>query len=139
MISQFNHEEDIECIDLLNSYDNTDNQDTGCNELDSHITREEIRKACLKLNRNKACSIDTIIYEMFKEGIDILEKPLELLFNYILDKQTYPKSWSRGVIIPIFKKGDNSDPNNYRGITLTSCFGKLSLMSDSHSGQFKMM
>jgi len=29
------------------------------------------------------------------------------------------------MIIPIHKKGDQSDPNNLRGITLTSCFSKL--------------
>ena len=64
-------------------------------------------------------------YEYFIEGIDILDKPLEILFNYILDKQCFPKSWSKGVIIPVYKKGDNTDVNNYRGITLISCFAKL--------------
>jgi len=29
------------------------------------------------------------------------------------------------VILPIYKRGDVSDPNNYRGITLISCFAKL--------------
>ena len=31
-----------------------------------------------------------------------------------------------GSIIPIYKnKGDSNDPNNFRPITLVSCFGKL--------------
>ena len=37
-----------------------------------------------------------------------------------------PKAWSLGIIKPIYKnKGSPSDPNNYRGITLLSCVGKL--------------
>ena len=78
-----------------------------------------------KLGNNKACSTDNIIYEYFKESIHYLDKPLLNLFNYILIKKTCPKNWSKGVIIPIYKKGDQSDPANYRGITLTSCFSKL--------------
>ena len=30
-----------------------------------------------------------------------------------------------GVLVPVPKKGDLSDANNYRGITLTSIFSKL--------------
>ena len=37
-----------------------------------------------------------------------------------------PDKWSKGIISPIFKhKGDRSDHDNYRGITIPSCFGKL--------------
>ena len=52
-------------------------------------------------------------------------KPLEILFNYILDTKQFQKSWSTGDIIQFHKRGDSSDPNNFRGITLLSCFAKL--------------
>ena len=37
----------------------------------------------------------------------------------------YPDSWTNGIIVPVPKKGDASDVNNYRGITLTSIFSKI--------------
>ena len=37
----------------------------------------------------------------------------------------FPKAWSVGLIIPVFKKGDQNLAENYRGITLLSCVGKL--------------
>ena len=37
-----------------------------------------------------------------------------------------PMDWLIGIIIPLYKgKGDKKDANNYRGITLLSCLGKL--------------
>ena len=122
--SDISIEEDTECQNFVNDYDMKSNE---CiyDELDEPFTIMEIRKCIKKLGSNKACSTDNIMYEYFKECIDCLDKPFQILFNYILDKKTYPKSWSQGLIVPIHKKGDRSDPNNYRGITLTSCFAKL--------------
>lgn len=37
----------------------------------------------------------------------------------------YPTSWTKGIIVPVPKKGNLNDVNNYRGITLTSIFSKL--------------
>ena len=50
---------------------------------------------------------------------------LEKLFSFILDTGQYPSPWSDGVIVPLFKSGSPDDPNNYRGITITSCLAKL--------------
>lgn len=41
------------------------------------------------------------------------------------DNCIYPDSWSRGIIVPVPKKGNLNDVNNYRGITLTSIFSKI--------------
>ena len=48
------------------------------------------------------------------------------LFNVVLDSGFFPDVWSKGIILPLYKnKGDINDPDNYRGITILSCFGKL--------------
>ena len=48
------------------------------------------------------------------------------LFNKVLDTGEIPDDWLTGMIIPIYKnKGSKEDANNYRGITLLSCVGKL--------------
>ena len=46
-------------------------------------------------------------------------------FNVILDSGKFPSKWKEGIVIPIHKNGSQVDPNNYRGITLSSCLGKL--------------
>jgi hypothetical protein len=47
------------------------------------------------------------------------------LFNGILTSGIFSNSWSTAVLIPVFKKGNQRDPNNYRGISLVSCLAKL--------------
>ena len=55
----------------------------------------------------------------------ILKHVLTGLFNTIYNTGNFPDQWTTGVIVPIFKKSDNDNPANYRGITLTSTMGKL--------------
>ena len=50
---------------------------------------------------------------------------LLLLFNNIFKSGNFPQAWSVGSVVPLFKKGNINDADNYRGITLVSCFGKL--------------
>ena len=48
------------------------------------------------------------------------------LFNKVLDTGDIPDDWLTGIIAPIFKNvGEVTDMNNYGGITLLSCLGKL--------------
>ena len=37
----------------------------------------------------------------------------------------YPKSWGNGIIFPIFKGDETSNPENYRGITLINSISKI--------------
>ena len=47
------------------------------------------------------------------------------LFNAILNSGYFPSQWSEGIIVPLLKRNDPNDVNNYRGITLVSCFSKI--------------
>jgi len=45
-------------------------------------------------------------------------------FNKVFTDGTYPEEWTRAVIIPLHKKGDLENPDNYRGISLLSVISK---------------
>ena len=90
------------------------------------FTLDNILKAIAKLKNNKACGLDIILNEYLKISVDVLAPLLVKLFNIILDTGNVPIDWTVGIIQPIYKnKGSDEDPNNFRGITLLSCLGKL--------------
>ena len=47
-------------------------------------------------------------------------------YSFLLYVLHYQDEWCCGNIVPIFKSGDKKLPKNYRGITISSCLGKLS-------------
>ena len=115
-----------EVIHFMQSFDNTRTErDATFLELDEPISRLEIKTAISNLSTNKSSGIDNIVNEYFKHAAEILLEPLHTLFNKILNSGSFPTQWATGVVVPIHKKGDFDDPNNYRGITLISCFAKL--------------
>ncbi len=62
---------------------------------------------------------------MIMAGKIVLLPIIKRLFNMILETECVPDCWSEGFLVPIFKKGDKEQPTNYRGISITSCLGKL--------------
>ena len=96
------------------------------NEVNQPITESEILKCVKLLKNNKASGEDNIVNEHIKSTIHLLLPIYCKLFNIILDTGIIPESWSIGIIKPIYKnKGDPKKAENYRPITLLSCFGKL--------------
>ena len=98
---------------------------THDNFLDSAITLDELNLALRNLKNDKSPGSDKIINEFLKYNTDLFKKTVLMIFNVLFDKGYFPDVWSTGLIIPIFKAGDEHDVNNYRGISLLSCVGKL--------------
>ena len=67
-----------------------------------------------------------ILNELLKSSSAPLVETIVKLFNLVLDTGVIPSDWSIGMIKPLYKgKGSPESPDNYRGITLLSCVGKL--------------
>ena len=94
-------------------------------ELNGAITYLEIKKVVKQLRNGASAGPDLFLNEFFKNGNDTSMKYIYTLFNKIFELGYFPKSWSDGFIVPIYKKGDKNEPSNYRGITLLSTLGKL--------------
>ena len=95
------------------------------NELDESFSDEEISEQIHNLKKDKAPGIDGLLNEMFVKCDTIFLPILKKLFNHILNTGLYPEEWSKGIVIPLYKKGDGSDAGNYRPITLISHLAKL--------------
>jgi len=86
---------------------------------------ENVKDSICRSKNNSAPGFDTITNELLKNGNDDLIHTLTNMFNRFLLLESTPEEWNQGIIVPIFKKGNKNDLNNYRGITLTSCVSKI--------------
>ena len=60
-----------------------------------------------------------------KEDKNKLVKPLCIIFNTPISTGKVLRDWRLANVISIFKKGDQSHPDNYRPISLTSIVHNL--------------
>ena len=87
----------------------------SCDHLfEKPLTKAEIIEALKSLKNNKSASFDMITND-----------PIFLLFKTMIECSIYPTSWKVDILSPIHKKGVKDDPNNFRGIAVSSHFGKL--------------
>ncbi|KAI8505331.1 hypothetical protein Bbelb_174400 [Branchiostoma belcheri] len=95
-------------------------------ELDAEPTMEELSKAIDSMPSWKAPGEDNIPAEVIKCGKPVLLKPLHDLLCLCWKEGKVPHSMRNSKIITLYKnKGDRSDCNSYRGISLLSIVGKV--------------
>jgi hypothetical protein len=101
-------------------------EDTNVDDLvNKDISLIEVEDAVDDLVTNKAPGIDGIDNDILKKSKLVIAPMLCSLFNKLLEKGCYPEEWCSAIIVPIYKKGDVRDANNYRGVSLLSCISKL--------------
>ena len=89
------------------------------------ISDGDVIKAINMVKPNKASGPDLISPRLFKEGANQLVLPLRKLFNLSIILGEFPASWKKSNVTAIHKKGDRSNPSNYRPISLLNYAGKL--------------
>ena len=88
------------------------------------ITYNEVFYALSGLDSRKACGPDGVPPIVLKNCASVLTPCLVKLFHLCLSTSTFPSCWKFAHIQPVPKKGDRSNPSNYRPIALTSCLSK---------------
>ena len=93
--------------------------------LDADITAEEVKAAIRHLENRKATGPDSIIGEILKTAEESIVCFLVKYFNKLFKEGSFPSGWTKAIIVPLHKKGDPSDMDSYRGISLLSVLGKV--------------
>ena len=80
----------------------------------------EIKVLLSDLNSNKACGPDGIHGKILKQCAVSLALPLSMLFKLSYNSGSLPKDWRVANVVPVHKKGNKDNIENYRPISLTS-------------------
>ena len=90
------------------------------------ITINGIVKLLNNLDISKAAGPDNIPNSVLKLAAEQLAQAiLHFIFKQSYEQGYLPEDWRKANIAAIYKKGDKSDPANYRPISLTSVCCKL--------------
>lgn len=90
-----------------------------------NFSREEVLRALAKLDASKGAGVDGLTPTLLKNCAESIVKPLTILFNRSLNEKTFPGLWKTAKMIPIHKSGSVRHVENYRGISILCCLGKL--------------
>ena len=95
--------------------------------LDYEITDEEINLGSYILRNGKAPGHDSISNEMLSCLLKVRPEIFKKLCNALLRYPSTIEKWNISMISPIHKSGPKINAENYRGISLLSCFSKTFL------------
>ena len=93
--------------------------------LNKIITVKEVNLAISKLKNGKAPGEDRVLNKMLKSGKLTLSDSLCKIFNLVFASERYPYRWCKNFLVPVFRSGIPDNPDNYRGISICSCVGKV--------------
>ena len=89
------------------------------------ISTDTIYRELSNLNPNKSTGPDNISGQLLKNWSRTLALPLQLLFNLSFKTGSIPSEWKLAHIIPIHKKDNKKNVQNYRPISVTCIISKI--------------
>jgi hypothetical protein len=81
-------------------------------------SRLEVEIAIAKMEKYKSPCSEQIPSELIQAGGEMLLSAIHKLINSVWNKEELPYQWKESIIVPMHKKGDKTDCNNYHGISL---------------------
>ena len=131
-------ETDIEKAEILNSFLRSvyNDEDTGelpeaetttqrYNICELRVTPQSVEDKLLNLNPNKSAGPDGLHPRILRELAGPLAIPVCNLMNKCFEQGKIPEEWKDSNVTCIYKKGDKTDPGNYRPVSLTCILSKV--------------
>ena len=84
-----------------------------------------LERAIKALNNSKAAGADRIPVKILKDAINVVSKPLTLIYNASLEWGIFPQIWKLARVTPIHKAGSKTDVNNHRSISVLSAVSRI--------------
>ena len=91
----------------------------------NRVSPSEIDSEIMTIKLNKATCCIHSQSRILRSAKHIISQPLSMLINKSIEFGTYPSKLKLAKVIPIYKSGDESDPSNYRPISLLSIFNRI--------------
>ena len=121
-------ETDLEELFLSDFFENiskNEEDDIASKLGEVEISEEDVLEGLKRLNPFKSVGPDEIHPRILKELATEFYRPLTHIFRTSMRTGVVPEAWKSANVVPIFKKGLRTSPENYRPVSLTSCLGKL--------------
>ena len=85
------------------------------------VSTDEVLRRLRSLSVSKSMGPDNCHPRLLKETAESIKEPLQVIFNKTFKEGTLPEVWKDAHVTAIYKnKGDKSETNNYRPVSLTS-------------------
>ena len=89
------------------------------------LTYDCVKTEILSLPSNKSHGLYSSPTKLLKCSIDIIAPVLSEELNISISLRRYPTKFKLSKIVPVFKSYDETNPNNYRPISLLSNFNRI--------------
>ena len=102
-----------------------ENCPTGAKFYFQHVSAKKVQNELNNLDSKKACQANDIPTKLIKDNIDIFNNLILKDFNRSLDKCLFPADLKNAEVVPVFKKGDKTNKENYRPVSILSNISKV--------------
>lgn len=89
------------------------------------VTENEIFNIINELKNTYSAGVDNLSPNLIIKSVQFLVAPLTYLINLSLSKGMFPSTLKIAKVLPLYKKGDNTLPDNYRPVALLSTISKI--------------
>ena len=91
----------------------------------SPVVSSDVNEMICTLDQSKASGYDDLPARMLVDAKDFVSEPLAFILNLSFSTGIFPNKLKIARVVPIFKKGDKSNPGNYRPISILPVISKL--------------